>query len=129
MNETSRADMIRRVEDYFRDVDRFDTEAIVAHLTADCVLEVINHGSIARGNDAIRASFTRRAAAVLRSWHGDFVHTVDVEAQRVATRLTVRRIHANGTSAEMENITLFQLHGSKIQRISIWMNGANTLGE
>ena len=123
----SRTDLVRRVEDYFRDVDRFDTQAILAHLTDDCVLEVVNHDSAHQGTEAIRATYEQRAKAVRRSWHGDFLHTVDEEALRVATRLTVRRIDMDGTPVEAHNLTLFQLDGSRIRRISIWMSGANTL--
>ena len=128
MTQVTKTDLIRRIEDYFRDVDRFDTDAILAHLTDTCVLEVVNHGTVQRGLDAIRATYERRAELVKRSWHGDFQHTVDTEAQRVATRLTVRRINANGSASEVDNLTLFQLERSKIQRISIWMSGDNTLG-
>ena len=128
MTSPSRADLIRRVEDYFRDVDRFDTDAILAHLTDDCVLEVVNHDSIQQGQRAIRATYDRRAELVQRSWHGDFQHTVDVENQRVATRLMVRRINTDGSSTEVSNLTLFQLEASRIRHIAIWMSGDNTLG-
>ena len=77
MFPTPRTDLVHRVEDYFRDVDRFETAAILAHLTDDCVLEIVNHDSIHRGIEAIRASYDRRAKAVKRSWHGDFLHSVD----------------------------------------------------
>ncbi len=129
MSPTPRTDLVHRVEDYFRDVDRFETAAILAHLTDDCVLEIVNHDSIYRGVEAIRATYDRRAKAVKRSWHGDFLHSVDEEAQRVATRLTVRRINTDGTAVEADNLTLFQLDGSTIRRISIWMSGDNTLGK
>jgi hypothetical protein len=128
MREATQADLIRRVEDYFRDVDRFDTDAILAHLTAACVLEVVNHGSVQEGLEAIRATYERRAKRVKKSWHGDFQHTVDTQATRVATRLTVRRIDADGSAVEVHNLTLFQFERSRIQRISIWMSGDNTLG-
>ena len=120
--------MVRAVEAYFRDVDRFDTDAILAHLADGAVLEVVTHGARHFGIDAIRTAFDRRAEAVRSSWHGDFQHTVDENAGRVATRLTARRTNTDGTAAEAHNLTLFALADASIQRISIWMSGANTLG-
>lgn len=128
MTASTRAELIRAVEAYFRDVDRFDTDAILSHLADGAALEVVTHGVRHSGIDAIRAAFDRRAEAVRSSWHGDFEHTVDENVGRVATRLTARRTNADGTTAEAHNLTLFALADAKIQRISIWMSGANTLG-
>ena len=118
--------MIHAIEAYFRDVDNFDTDAILTHFTDDGVMEVVNHGVRNEGVDAIRAAYDGRAELVQSSWHGNFQHTVDEDAGRVATRLIARRTNADGSTAKVENLTLFQLEGLKIKRLSIWMSGDNT---
>ena len=127
MSIVPKAELIHAVEAYFQEVDRFDTDAIMAYFVDDCVMEIVNYAVRHEGMDTIRGVYDARAGRVQSSWHGDFQHTVDEDEGRVATRLIVRRTNADGSTEEMENLTLFVLEKLKIRHLSIWMSGENTL--
>ncbi len=129
MTSTSDSSMVDTIEAYFHEVDRFDTDAILAHLADDCFMEIVTHGEAYSGLAEIRAVYDARAERVRKSWHGDFQHTVDAEAGRVATRLTVRRTLSDGIEETIDNITVFEIANRGIRRISVWMNGQNTLSD
>lgn len=122
-----REQMIEVVTNYFSAVDRFDTDAIMAHLHESIVLEVPSHGVCKNGNGEVRQTYLNRAKTVKESWHGDFDFIVDEAAGRVAVRLTVRRVNLDGTKAELDNLTLIRFDGEKIANIAVWMSGENSL--
>ena len=118
---------IERATAYFADVDRFDTEAILSHLTHDVVLEVPTDGVRKEGIDAVRKTYLNRDAAIKESWHGDFEFTGDDADSRLAVRLAVKRTTADGRYAEMDNLTLLSFRDGKISHICVWMSGENSL--
>ena len=68
----------------------------------------------------VKAYFEARAKKVAKSWHGEYVHTVDVENGRVATRFAVRRTDEGKAERTGDNINLFQFDGRLIRRVSVW---------
>ena len=123
----SKNDFIARATAYFADVDRFETEAILSHLTDDIVLEVPTDGVRKEGMAAVRDTYDKRADMVRESWHGNFVFTADEEAGRLAVRLDVKRTNRDGTTVEMDNLTLLTFDGDKISAAAVWMSGENSL--
>lgn len=119
--------MIARATAYFRDVDAFDTDAIVSHLTDDVVFDVPTDGVLRTGKAAVRQTFDNRAGVVQESWHGDFIFIADEAAGQLAIRDAVKRTNADGTTQEMDNMTLLAFDGDLICRITVWMTGPNPL--
>ncbi|MBT4741121.1 MAG: nuclear transport factor 2 family protein [Rhodospirillaceae bacterium] len=123
----SREKLIARATAYFADVDRFDTDAILSHLTDDIVLEVPTGGVRKEGVAAVRETYVKRAGMVRESWHGDFIFTADEDAGRLAIRLAVKRTNKDGSAVEMDNLTLLSFEGDKICAVAVWMSGENSL--
>ena len=123
----SKNDFIARATAYFADVDRFETEAILSHLTDDIVLEVPTDGVRKEGMAAVRDTYDKRADMVRESWHGNFVFTADEEAGRLAVRLDVKRTNRDGTTVEMDNLTLLTFDGETCSAAAVWMSGENSL--
>lgn len=123
----SKTDMIARAEAYFRDVDAFDLEAILSHLSDDVILEVPTHGVRKDGMDAVRQTYVNRAETVSKSWHGNFRFTADEAESQLAVRLDVKRTNADGTPEDMDNLTLLTFNSGLISHIAVWMSGNNSL--
>lgn len=114
-------DLIERVEAYFAYADRCDVAGTLSTMAPDCVLEYLTEGLRYTGRDAgIKTYFEQRAKKVVKSWHGDFSHTADAQAGRVATRFAVRRTDQGLAERTGDNINLFQFEGGLIKRISVW---------
>jgi ketosteroid isomerase-like protein len=123
----TKQDYIARAEAYFRDVDRFETDAILSHLTDDVVMEVPTDDVRKVGMEAVRQTYDTRAKMVRESWHGDFVFTADPAEHRLAVRLAVKRTNVDGSKVEMDNLTLLTFTGDKISSVCVWMSGENSL--
>ena len=119
--------LIDRATAYFRDVDNFDTNGILSHMTADVVMEVPSHGVRKEGAADVRQAYVNRENVVTKSWHGDFEFTADEAAGQLAIRLAVKRTNADGSSEEMDNLTLLHFEGDLISRVTVWMSGNNSL--
>ena len=124
---STRDSFIARATAYFADVDRFDTDAILSHLTEDVVLEVPTDNVRKEGIDAVRQTYLNRADSVKESWHGDFQFTCDEVENRLAVRLAVKRTTTAGDRQEMDNLTLLSFDGDRIAHITVWMSGENSL--
>ena len=119
--------MIERAIAYFSDVDRLEPDPIMTHLSPDVVLEVPSHGVFTIGYDEVRSVYQNRQALVRQSWHGDFRFTADELGARLAIRLAVKRTNADGSLAELDNLTLMGFRDGLICTLAIWMSGDNTL--
>jgi len=122
-----RAAMIARAEAYFADVDCFELDAILSHLTDDVVLEVPTDGVRKDGIAAVRETYINRANTVSKSWHGDFTYTADEAAGQLAIRLGVKRTNPDGSQVDMDNLTLLTFRDDRIAHIAVWMSGPNSL--
>ena len=110
-----------RVEAYFASVDRSDLAATLEIMTPECVIEYVSDGTRFEGRDeGVKAYFEKRNANVLKSWHGNFRHTVDAASGRVATRFDVRRTDRDVPERTGDNINLFEFDGERIRRIAVW---------
>ena len=123
----SKTGLIARATAYFADVVRFETEAILSHLTEDVVLDVPTDGVHKAGKGAVRETYVKRAERVAKSWHGNFEFTADESAQRLAVRLDVKRTNIDGNTVELDTLSLLTFEGDKISAIAVWMSGENTL--
>lgn len=119
--------MIDTAVSYFGAVDRFDVEAIMAHMHPACVMEVPTHKVFRKNFAEVRETYERRKEMVKASWHGDFKFMADADANRLAVRLMVRRTFMDNRTEEIDNVTILQFTDGKIARVSAWMAGENTL--
>jgi hypothetical protein len=119
-------EMIAVVEAYFAAVDRSNLDGLLAGMAPDCLMEYKTQGVQYIGRDTgIRKYFGERNAICLTSWHGNFNHTVDVAAGRIATRFDVRRTDKGQPERVGDNLNLFQFEGRWIKRISVWRGEGN----
>ncbi|MEO7402828.1 MAG: nuclear transport factor 2 family protein [Burkholderiales bacterium] len=113
--------LIARVEAYFACVDRSDLAGVLAAMAPDCVVEYRSQGQVFEGREeGIRKYFTERNANCLKSWHGNFTHTVDAANNRIATRFDVRRTDRGAAERFGDNLNLFQFEGPLMKRIAVW---------
>lgn len=114
-------ELIEQVERYFACADQRDVAGTLETMAPDCVLEYLTEGLRYVGRDgAIKAYFEERAAKVVKSWHGDFMHAADPQRGLVATRFAVRRTDRGMAERTGDHINLFQFDGCRIKRISVW---------
>lgn len=121
MDKPSAGELVERVEAYFASADKGDVAGTLSSMAPDCVLEYLTEGIQYSGRDeGIKTYFEQRAMNVVTSWHGNFVHTVDSQTGRVATRFDVRRTDQGLPERTGDHINLFQFEGRQIKRISVW---------
>ena len=120
------AELIALVEGYFASVDRNDLDGTLAAMAPDCLLEYKTQGAQFVGREqGIRKYFADRNSNVLKSWHGNFTHTVDAANGRVATRFDVKRTDKGAAERAGDNLNLFQFEGRQMKRISVWRGEGN----
>ena len=118
---------IEQATSYFKNVDGFDTDGIMSHLTDDVILEVPTHGVRKEGRDEVRQAYLNRTNTVKESWHGNFQFTCDEANARLVIRLDVKRTNVDGSQEEMDNLTLLAFKDNRICHITVWMSGENSL--
>ena len=119
------SDLVECIEAYFASTDTFDVAATLRTMTHDCTLEYLSADIFHEGRDTgIKKYFEQRAQTLSSAWHGNFLHTVDVEHGRVATRFDVRRRETDGTIVVRDNLNLFQFEDRLINRISVWRSSS-----
>lgn len=82
------------------------------------------------GRDAgIKTMFEGLFAHNERIWHGNFVHTVDVETESVNSQFTVEiEPHAlDNQEQRYENCNRFYLKDGKFTEVFVYMSGENLL--
>jgi len=113
---------------YFHGVDNKVLATVLGCFHADAVLTEMTSGTVHEGRDgAIRRMFTDLFAAHARIWHGNFVHTVDVARQAIASQFSVEVGAADGGALRYENCNRFLLDDGRFQRVYVWMSGDNLL--
>jgi hypothetical protein len=60
-------------------------------------------------------------------WHGDFTHTVDVAAQRIASRFRVENITHQGEKLVKNNCNFFEVQDGLFSAVYVYMTGENSL--
>lgn len=116
------------VERYFAAVDRMDLAATLACFEPQAQFSIANHELHRRGRDTeLRAMFEGLNQRYARVWHGDFDHVIDVPAQRVASRFTVRNTTHEGQELVKRNCNFFSVRDGQFFEVRVYMSGDNSL--
>lgn len=114
---------------YFHGVDNKDLDLILDCFHENAVLREMTSNTVHENRDTgIKRMFTDLSANNERIWHGNFVHTVDVEAQSICSQFTVE-IEPKGAPDEMvyQNCNRFYLRDGKFERVFVYMSDKNLL--
>ncbi len=114
---------------YFHSVDNFDADGALACFAPDAFLHEMTSDTRHEGRDAgIRAMLTDFLAAHSRIWHGNMVHTVDVEGGSICTQFSVEVTPTDGGAPlRMENCNRFYLENGLFTGVYVYMSGDNLL--
>jgi len=114
---------------YFDGVDNFDMDKVLDCFHDDAVLTEVTSMTVHEGRETgIRTMFEGLFEAHSRIWHGNFVHTADVEEQAICSQFSVE-VTPMGQDQELryENCNRFYLSDGKFSRVFVYMSGENLL--
>ena len=114
---------------YFHGVDHCDMDLVLNCFHEDAVLTEVTSMTVHQGRDAgIRTMFEGLFSAHSRIWHGNFVHTADIEAEAICSQFSVE-VTPQGAERELryENCNRFYLRDGKFTRVYVYMSGENLL--
>ncbi|WP_245825016.1 nuclear transport factor 2 family protein [Sphingomonas azotifigens] len=114
---------------YFDAVDNKQIERVLDCFHQDAVLTEVTSNTVHDGIDAIASMFRRLFSDFEQLWHGNFVHTADVQANAISSQFTVLITPTGGTQLRYENCNRFYLEGDKFSRVFVYMSGDNLLKE
>ena len=114
---------------YFHGVDNYNMELILDCFHEDATLTEVTSMTVHEGRDVgIRAMFEGLFGAHTRIWHGNFVHTTDVNAEAICSRFSVEVTPQDADSPlRYENCNRFYLKDGKFTRVFVYMSGENLL--
>jgi ketosteroid isomerase-like protein len=113
---------------YFHGVDNYDMDLILDCFHDDAVLTEMTSQTVHDGIDQIKEMFVGLFAAHSRVWHGNFVHTVDVNEHAICSQFSVEVTgKENGELTRYENCNRFYLEDGKYKRVHVYMSGDNLL--
>ncbi len=120
--------LVAFAEGYFSAVDRKDVEGTLICFAANAQFAIANHGVFYEGREIqIRGMYDRLNERYAKVWHGDFTHTVDVAAQRIASRFRVENITHEGEKLVKNNCNFFELKDGFFTAVYVYMAGENSL--
>jgi len=124
----SASQLVALAEGYFSAVDRKDVEGTLICFAANAQFAIANHGVFYEGREIqIRGMYDRLNERYAKVWHGDFTHTVDVAAQRIASRFRVENITHEGDKLVKNNCNFFELKDGLFTAVYVYMAGENSL--
>jgi len=124
----SASQLVALVEGYFSAVDRKDVEGTLICFAANAQFAIANHDVFYEGREIqIRGMYDRLNERYAKVWHGDFKHTVDVAAQRIASRFRVENITHEGDKLVKNNCNFFELKDGLFTAVYVYMAGENSL--
>ena len=124
----SASQLVALAEGYFSAVDRKDVEGTLICFAANAQFAIANHGVFYEGREIqIRGMYDRLNERYAKVWHGDFTHTVDVAAQRIASRFRVENITHEGEKLVKNNCNFFELKDGLFTAVYGYMAGENSL--
>ena len=124
----SASQLVALAEGYFSAVDRKDVEGTLICFAANAQFTIANHGVFYEGREIqIRGMYDRLNERYAKVWHGDFTHTVDVAAQRIASRFRVENITHEGEKLVKNNCNFFELKDGLFTAVYVYMAGENSL--
>jgi len=115
---------------YFHGVDNYDLDKVLDCFHADAVLKEMTSDTTHEGRDSgIKTMFEGLFGAHSRIWHGNFVHTVDVDGQAICSQFSVEVTPKDGDRSlhRYENCNRFYLDDGKFTRVFVYMSGENLL--
>ena len=115
---------------YFHGVDTKDMDLILDCFHEDAVLREMTSDTTHTGRDeGIRTMFEGLFADNGRIWHGNFVHTVDVDEEAICSQFTVEIEPADKGMEEQvyQNCNRFYLEDGRFTRVFVYMSGSNLL--
>ena len=114
---------------YFHGVDNYDMEMVMDCFHEDAVLTEVTSMTVHEGRDeGIRKMFEGLFDAHSRIWHGNFVHTADVDSEAICSQFSVEVTpKETGTELRYENSNRFYLDNGKFSRVFVYMSGENLL--
>jgi ketosteroid isomerase-like protein len=99
---------LRWLKTYFAAVDRKDIAGTLACFAPNARFSIANHGVHYEGRDTeLSGMYERLNERYAQVWHGQFSHTVDVKAQRIASRFRVENITHQGEKLVKKQLQLF----------------------
>jgi len=122
------AQLVTLVETYFSAVDRKDVDGTLACFATNARFAIANHDVSYEGREIqIRSMYERLNQRYAKVWHGDFTHTVDLAAQRVASRFRVENITHQGEKLVKNNCNFFEVRDGLFTAVYVYMAGENSL--
>ena len=114
---------------YFHGVDNYDMDMVLDCFHPDAVLTEVTSMTTHKGrNEGIRTMFEGLFDAHTRIWHGNFVHTADVESEAICSQFSVEVMpKETGQELRYENCNRFYLRDGKFDRVFVYMSGENLL--
>ena len=114
---------------YFHGVDNYDMDMVLDCFHEDAVLTEVTSMTVHEGRDeGIRKMFEGLFDAHSRIWHGNFVHTADVDSEAICSQFSVEVTPKEaGTELRYENCNRFYLDDGKFSRVFVYMSGENLL--
>ncbi len=113
---------------YFHGVDHYDMDLILGCFHDDAVLKEMTSDTVHDGIDQIRQMFVGLFDAHTRIWHGNFVHTVDVQEHAICSQFSVEvTAKDSGELTRYENCNRFYLRDGKFTGVFVYMSGSNLL--
>jgi ketosteroid isomerase-like protein len=114
---------------YFNGVDNYDMDMVLDCFHEDAVLTEVTSMTVHEGRDeGIRRLFEGLFDAHSRIWHGNFVHTADVDSEAICSQFSVEVTPKEaGTELRYENCNRFYLDNGKFSRVFVYMSGENLL--
>ena len=109
---------------YFEGVDTYDMDLILECFHDDAVLKEMTSDTVHDGKDQIKEMFVSLFEAHSRIWHGNFVHTADVEEHVICSQFSVEvTSKETGELKRYENCNRFYLEDGKFKRVFVYMSG------
>lgn len=114
---------------YFHGVDTKNMDLVLGCFTEDATLLEVTSNTLHQGRDTgLRRMFETLFTSFGRNWHGNFVHTADVEAGSVCSQFSVEITPASGGAMQRyENCNRFYLRDGKFSQVFVYMSGPNLL--
>jgi len=114
---------------YFHGVDNKNMTLVLDCFHPDAFLHEMTSNTRHDGRDAgIREMFEGLFDRNGRIWHGNFVHTVDVESEAICSQFSVEiEPEDTGAQARYENCNRFYLKNGRFTRVYVYMSGENLL--
>lgn len=113
---------------YFDGVDNKNVQQILDCFHEDAFIHEMTSDTKHQGRDqGIKAMFEGLSSNNGRIWHGNFVHTVDVNAESICSQFSVE-IEPEGMGEQRyENCNRFYLKDGKFTEVFVYMSGENLL--